>query len=112
MLIQCYVEDLGGTYANGLPRVEVFVSAGYTHLVTPMPSQGQRVPITVMTPNGTYQGGVRDNQGNGWPYICPDLFDARGSKISLAQILRANGVTLAPNQLLQFDVSGSTWTLI
>jgi hypothetical protein len=112
VLIQCYVEDLRRTYANGLPRVEVFVSTGYTHLVRPMPNQGQRVPITVVTQNGTYQGGLRDNQGNGWPYICPDLFTASGSKISLAQILRASGVPLSPNQPLQFDLSGNTWTLL
>ena len=109
MLIQCYVEDLRQTYANGLPRIEVFVSTGYTNMVRVV---SKRDPIILVTPTGTYRGGMIDNQGKGWPYICPDLFTANNSKISLAQILRENGVPLSQNQPLQFDVSGNTWTLL
>ena len=110
-IIDCYVEMLSDTYASGLPRVEVFVSTGYINSVA-MPKKGQRVLITLVTPNGTYQGGLRDNQGKGWPYICPNLTTANGSRRNLAEILRANAVPLSRNQPVRFDVSGNTWTLI
>ena len=88
--------------------MEVFVSTGYTNMVRIV---GKRDPITLVTPTGTYRAGMIDNQGKGWPYICPDLYTASGSKVSLAQVLRENGIPLSQNQPLQFDVSGNTWTL-
>ncbi len=103
---------LSQPYANGLPRVEVFVSNGYVNSVA-MPNAGQRVQITLVSRNGsTYHGGLRDYQSRGWPYICPDLLTSSGSKISLAEILSANAVPLSSKQQLRFNVSGNTWTLI
>jgi hypothetical protein len=111
-IIQCEVEMQGRLYANGLPQVEVYVSTGYKDLVA-MPKAGQRVQIILVCLNGsTYQGGLRDYQGRGWPYICPDLLTSSGSKVSLAEFLRANTVPLSSKQPVRFDVSGSTWTLI
>lgn len=103
--VDCYLQDLSRTYANGLPQVEVFVSTGYLNLEA-IPAPGVRVPITVVTSTGTYVGGLRNNQGKGWPYICPDLKTASGADIKLAEILRANGVSLSPNQPLQFRLVG------
>lgn len=111
-IIQCEVEMQGQLYANGLPRVEVYVSTGDMNLVA-MPNAGQRVQIILVCQNGsTYLGGLRDYQGRGWPYICPDLLTSSHSKVSLAEILRANGVPLSSKQPVRFDVSGNTWTLI
>jgi hypothetical protein len=111
-MIQCEVEMQGQLYTNGLPRVEVYVSTGCMNFVA-MPNAGQRVPIILACRNGsTYQGGLRDYQGSGCPYICADLLTSSGSKVSLAEILRANGVRLSSKQPVRFDVSGNTWTLI
>lgn len=110
-LVDCYLQTLSQTYANGLPRVEVYVCTTHTRLV-PIPPPGVRVPITVVAHTGIYQGGLRDNQSVGWPYICPDLADASGKRISLAQIMHDDSVPLLVNQSLRFAVSGHVWTLI
>jgi hypothetical protein len=92
--------------------VEVYVSTGYLNLVA-MPNAGQRVRIILVSRNGsTYQGGLRDYQGRGRPYICPDLLTSSGSKVSLAEILRTNEIPLSSKQPVRFDVSRNTWTLI
>ena len=110
-IIQCEVEMQGQLYADGLPRVEVYVSTRDMNLVA-MPNAGQRVHIILVCPNGsTYQGGLRDYQGSGCPYICPDLFTSSRSKVSLAEVLRANGVPLSSKQPVRFEVSGNTWKL-
>ena len=111
MIIRCYVQTLNQEYADGLPRVEVFVVTEDIGLIRPMPNKGQEIPITVATPTGAYQGGLRNEGGKGWPYICPDLY-VNGSKISLARMLRQNGVPLSLRQPVQFDVSGTTWILV
>jgi hypothetical protein len=108
--IKCEVEMQGTVYANGLPRVEVYVSAPYVDLVA-MPNAGERVPIVLVSRDGSiYRGGLRGYQGE-WPYICPDLVASNGSTVRLAEILRANAVPLEPKQPIQFDVSGNTWVL-
>jgi len=110
--IRCEVEMQSQFYANGLPRVEVYVSSEDVHLVA-MPDAHQRVPIILVCRNGgKYQGGLRDCGGRRWPYICPDLLASNGSTVRLAEILRSNGVPLSSKQPVRFEVSGNTWTLI
>jgi hypothetical protein len=111
MIIRCYVQTLSQYYADGLPRVEVFVITEDMALVSPMPAGGQEIAVTVVTTTGNYDGAIRNESGKGWPYICPDLY-TNGSKVSLARVLRENGVSLSSGQPVTFDVSGSTWTLV
>jgi len=83
-----------------------------------MPQRGQRAIIKLVTPTGVYEGGMRNLQAKGWPYICPDLKGTDGIKISLAEILEANDIPLRNNQSLRFDItfidatSPVVWTLI
>jgi hypothetical protein len=107
MQIKCSVTPLSRKYANGLEQVELYVCSESISSVA-MPGAGQRVPITVVTPQGKYLGGLRDNQGRGWPYICPDLY-LDGRKVSLARILKDNGIS--PGDTISVRVSGQTWQI-
>ena len=107
--IQCYVEPQSRKYVDGLERVELYVCSEFTASVT-RPEEGQRVPITFVTPQGRYLGGLRDNQGRGWPYLCPDLVSEKdGHKVSLARILKDNGIS--PGDTISVRVSDRTWEL-
>ena len=105
--IKCYAEPLGNKYADGLERVELYVCSESIPSVA-IPPEGQRVPITVVTPQGKYQGGLRDNQGRGWPYICGDLY-LNGRRVSLSRILKDNGVS--PRDTISVRISGQTWQI-
>jgi hypothetical protein len=107
--IKCYVEPLSQKYADGLERVELYVCSEFTGSVM-SPEEGQRMPITLRTPQGRYQGGLRNHQGCGWPYICPDLVSEKsGRKVSLARILKDNGIS--PGDTISVRVSHPTWEL-
>jgi hypothetical protein len=68
------------------------------------------VPITLKTPQGDYQGGLRNYAGKGWPYLCPNLISSTtGKRVNLARILRDNRVS--PGDTIIVNVSGSNWTL-
>ena len=105
--IKCYAEPQGQRYADGLERFELYVCSESIPSVA-IPPEGQRVLITVVTPQGKHLGGLRNNQGRGWPYICPDLY-LNGRKVSLSRILRDNGIS--PGQTISVRVSGQTWQI-
>ena len=108
--IRCYVEPLNQKYADGLERVELYVCSEFLTSVM-KPDKGQRVPITLVTGHGRFQGGLRDLQGKGWPYICPDLISEKdGRKVSLARILKDNGIV--PKDTISVRVSGGIWELL
>ena len=105
--IKCYVEPQSRKYADGLEQVELYVCSESIPSVA-IPPEVQRVPVTVVTPQGKYLGGLRNNQGCGWPYICPDLY-VDGRKVSLARILKDNGIS--PGATIMVLVSGQTWQI-
>jgi hypothetical protein len=108
MKIKCRVEPQSRKYADGLERVELYVCSEFTSSVR-VP-EGQRIPMTLVTPQGRYAGGLRDYQGKQWPYVCPDLVREKDSgKVSLARILKDNGIS--PGDTITVQVSGDTWEL-
>ena len=107
--IKCYVEPQSRKYADGLEQVELYVCAEFATSVT-KPEEGKRIPITLLTPQGRYQGGLRDYQGRGWPYLCPDLIsESSKRKVSLAQILKDNGIS--PKDTISVRILDRTWEL-
>ena len=101
MTITCRVDAQSQKYVNGLDRVVLTVLAG---TIRPYPQKGQRIPIILNTPQGRYLGGIRDL------YICPDLISVKGdNRVSLARILKDNGMSVGDEILLQ--VFGDKWTL-
>jgi hypothetical protein len=54
--IKCRVDALSQKYADGLERVELFVCSEFTTSIV-KPEEGQRLPITLVTPQGKYRGG-------------------------------------------------------
>jgi hypothetical protein len=98
--IKCYVEPQSRKYADGLEQVELYVYSEFVSSVT-IPEKGQRMPITLLTPQGRFQGGLRDYRGRGQPYLCPDLISEKGGrKVSLARVLKDNGVS--PGDTISF----------
>ena len=66
---------------------------------------GRRVPIVLVMGDSTYSAGLRATPRNPYVWICPDLRDAEGRKIRLADILGAAKVE--KNQKIWMLVDGS-----
>jgi hypothetical protein len=110
--IKCEVYGFGDKdrYADGLERIELYVSEPFVEFVERIPKEGERLQITFSTPTGIYDGGIRNYQGRS-PYICPNLVSQKdGKKVSLARVLKDNGVK--PRDSVTIRVSDSTWTLL
>ena len=110
--INCEVYGFGDKdrYADGLERVEVYVSDEFVGDIERMPKEGERLEITFSTRTGIYDGGIRNYQGR-LPYVCPNLVSRKdGKKVSLARVLKDNGVK--PRDKVKIRISDSTWTLL
>jgi hypothetical protein len=105
--IKCYVRPLAQQYADGLERVELEVCSEFISFV-PNPVRGQRIPITLLTPQGRYQGGLRG--WDDWVYVCPDLVSEKGSRpVSLAKILKDNDIS--PRDTIPVQVADRNWEI-
>src|SRR5882724_7436446 len=104
--ITCYVEGLSQHYVDGLERVELYVCSEFTSFV-PIPEPGTREEITLLTQHGSYRGGLRSYHGS--VYVCPDLRSDKNRKVTLARILKDNGIE--PRQRIALRVADRDWEL-
>jgi hypothetical protein len=106
--IICRVAPQSRRYANGLEAVELFVHReSPLPLIEEKPRPDERLTITFSTPKGDYTGGLRNCAD---PYLCPDLWTRLGEKITLAEIMRANGIR--PGALVRVRMEPGKWTLL
>lgn len=106
--IICRVAGQSQHYANGLERVELFVHRESSlPLIEEKPRPDERLPIIFSTPNGDYEGGLRNSAD---PYLCPDLWHKVQGKVSLAEIMRDNNIR--PGNLVKVRISEGKWTLL
>lgn len=114
--VKCYIWPLGQYYADGLERVELYVCREFIESVS-SPPHGERINIKLVTPRGTYGGGLRTYARTEEPYLCPDLNSQQdGARVSLAKVLRENGINIFAGRgrdLVRVKVDGrSNWTLL
>ena len=65
----------------------------------------KRIPVALKIGETIYTAGIRSTPANAYVWICPDLKDAFGKRISLASALINNGYQ--KNQLVRLDVDGN-----
>jgi hypothetical protein len=113
--IKCYIWPLGQYYADGLERVELYVCREFIGCIS-SPPHGERVNVTLVTPRGTYGGGLRTYARTEEPYLCPDLTSKQdGTRVSLAKILENNGINISAGggrDLVRVKIDGSNWKLL
>lgn len=93
---------LSNHYADGLERMEIWVKKT---LASPLPFQiKKRIPIILTIGNESYEAGLRATEKTPYVWICPDLKDSRGKTVSLARVLKNNG--MKKNQMVNLEVDG------
>ena len=95
-----YIRGLSQHFVDALERMEIWVNKRYA---APLPFQdGIRVPIRLKIGTTYYDAGLRATSRNTYVWVCPDLIDSQGNKISLARVLTENG--FEKNQKVYLDV--------
>ena len=84
------IEGLGWSYVRtGLEGLEIWIEPS---LAVGLPYHHHlRVPIDLTIGSQRYQAGIRSTPRNPYIWVCPDLLNSSGRKVSLAQVLAANG---------------------
>jgi hypothetical protein len=78
---------MGRRYADGMERMEIVLR---DLPATVVPRKGCRVPLTIEIGTQEYTAGMRSTASAG-VWLCPDLRDSSGRRVSLAQVLASNG---------------------
>jgi hypothetical protein len=68
-------------------------------------SDNQRISITLEIGETIYNAGIRSTPANVYVWICPDLKNEFGRRVSLASALINNG--FQKNQLVNLDIEGN-----
>ena len=98
-----YIRGLSQYYVDGLERMEIWVNKKNA---TPLPFQnGSRIPIRLKIGDSYYEAGLRTTSSLDYVYICPDLRDIQGQKISLSRVLTNSD--FEKNQKVYLDVMGN-----
>lgn len=80
----------GYVYKNGLEGLEIWVDKKEGK---GLPNEyGKRVPIDLSIRREKYTAGLRSTVNCPYIWICPDLRDKNGKKISLAEVLKENNL--------------------
>jgi|LQYC01.1.fsa_nt_gi hypothetical protein len=87
-------------YSNHVERLEILLYKNQDHGL-PL-KLGYRVPFSFTIGNSTLTAGMRIN-AQGYPWICPDLYNQRNEKSRLADVLRENGFKKNQRVLLHID---------
>lgn len=90
-------------YANGLESMEIWVNKS---AALPLPfKDNTRVQISIEVGGECYSAGIRATTRNSYVWICPDLKDGKGKRVSLAQVFEKNGID--KNQKINLEVNGT-----
>jgi hypothetical protein len=96
------VRALSNHYADGLERMEIWIKKS---LASSLPFQiDKRIPIILTMGTETYEAGLRATEKTPYIWICPDLKDRRGKRVSLARVLKNNG--MRKSQMVNLEVDG------
>jgi hypothetical protein len=87
-------------YTDNVERLEILLYRNQDHGL-PL-KLGYRVPFSFTIGNSTLTAGMRIN-GQGYPWICADLYNQRKEKSRLADVLRENGFKKNQRVLLHID---------
>ncbi len=83
------IRGMSQWYADGLERLEIHI---IKEEADDLPHrQGSRVAINLVVGGERYAGGLRATRKCAYVWICPDLRDAKGQRVSLARILLNGG---------------------
>jgi len=101
------VRDLGRTYKNGFPVLEIHVPINRAN---GLPYQtGRRVPVNLNINGIEYLAGLRSTSANGYVWICPDIYRSRDERYTLGWVLTEAGYKA--NDSVQLLVKGKTLTV-
>jgi hypothetical protein len=97
---------MGRLYADGTEAMEITIGL-------PPPGiearEGCRVPFTIQIGNEQYLAGMRSTADAGI-WLCPDLRDKFGRRVTLAKALLSNG--FSKNQVVRFDGTADVIALL
>jgi len=97
-----------GVVSRSPERLEIWIAK---KKADPLPYQDHvRVPMNLKIGNNFYQAGLRSKPKVFYVWICPDLLDREGRKISLASALKEAG--FAKNQKVDLRVDGDAVTVM
>jgi hypothetical protein len=91
------IVGMGRRYADGREALEIAIG---DLPATVSPREGYRVTLTVQIGSEQYIAGMRSTAAAG-VWLCPDLRDSHGRRVSLAQVLDSNG--LRKNQAVRLS---------
>jgi hypothetical protein len=92
-----YIRGLAQYYADGVERMEIWIDK---NLASSLPHRdNQRISIVLKIGETIFNAGIRSTPANAYVWICPDLRNEFGKKISLALALINNG--FQKNQLVK-----------
>jgi hypothetical protein len=95
-----YIRGLAQYYADGVERMEIWIAKS---LASSLPHRdNQRIPVALKIGETIYAAGIRSTPANAYVWICPDLKNEFGRRVSLASALINNGYL--KNQLVSLDV--------
>ena len=97
---------LGRRYADGTEALEVAIVSPPPGI---QPRAGCRVPFTIRIGAEQYLAGMRSTARTGI-WLCPDLRDSAGRRVTLATVLLKNGFT--KNQAVRFGRAADVVTLL
>ena len=76
-----HIRGLSQNYADGLERMEIWVEK---NLASSLPHRdNQRISIVLKIGETIYNSGIRSTPANVYVWICPDLRNEFGKRISL-----------------------------
>ena len=97
-----HIRGLSQHYADGLERMEIWIDR---NLANSLPNRdNQRISISLKIGETIYHAGIRSTPANVYVWICPDLINEFGKRVSLASVLANNG--FLKNQTVKLDVVG------
>jgi hypothetical protein len=105
-----YIRGLSRFYKDdGLEHMEIRIDKKYA---ASLPHRdNQRISITLVIGEKSYNAGIRSTPANEYVWICPDLKDDLERKMgSLARALTNNG--FQKNQRVILDVEGNTIKIV
>ena len=98
-----HIRGLSQYFVDGLERMEIWIdkkrAASLQH------RDNQRIPIKLKIGETLYNAGIRSTPANAYVWICSDLRNEFGKRVSLASVL-ANNI-FHKNQMVKLKVEGN-----
>jgi len=96
--IKAKVRGLSKYYVSGLELLEIWVLKVDADEMPYV--EGKRVPVNLKLEQDKYEAGLRSTRKNKFIWLCPDLKDIRGEKVSLSEVLNKSGIEKNSNVYL------------